>query len=155
MELHYIWNYEWLKTSLMAKWFEQASQWNDMCCHDLEVMSSNTGWVKLTVRSKSVLSHTLTNNICHTKAIHYSFNLTCINDRMPNGIWMLYLRAKLSYLALSTQSHLTTCYASRHYAKLGGLSSPFSTVCNVHYKISLLALGNLLELCPKYYNHHA
>ena len=25
----------------MAKWLEQASQWHEMYCHDLEVMSSN------------------------------------------------------------------------------------------------------------------
>ena len=25
--------------SLMAKWLEQASQWHEMYCHDLEVMS--------------------------------------------------------------------------------------------------------------------
>ena len=33
--------------------------------HDLEVMSSNPGRVELEVRSTSVLSHTLTNNITH------------------------------------------------------------------------------------------
>ena len=25
----------------MAEWLEQVSQWHNMCCHDLEVMSSN------------------------------------------------------------------------------------------------------------------
>ena len=44
------------KKSLMAKWLEQVSQWHEMCCHDLEVMSSNPGWVELGVRSTSVLS---------------------------------------------------------------------------------------------------
>ena len=34
---------EWL----MAEWLEQASQWHEMYCHDLEVMSSNPGWVEL------------------------------------------------------------------------------------------------------------
>ena len=44
--------------SLMAKWFEQVSQWHGMHCHDLEVMSSNLGRVELGVRSTSVLSYT-------------------------------------------------------------------------------------------------
>ena len=35
---------------------EQASQWHEMCCHDLEVMSSNPGRVELGLRSTSVLS---------------------------------------------------------------------------------------------------
>ena len=42
----------------MAKWLEQASQGHEMCCHDLEVMSSNPSQVELGVRSTSVLSNT-------------------------------------------------------------------------------------------------
>ena len=42
----------------MAKWLEQASQWQGMYCHDLEVMTSNPGHVELGVRSTSVLSRT-------------------------------------------------------------------------------------------------
>ena len=42
----------------MAKWLEQASQWHEMYCHDLEVMSSNPGWVEIGVLSISVLSRT-------------------------------------------------------------------------------------------------
>ena len=37
----------------MAKWSEQASQWHEMYCHDLEVMSLNPGRVKLWVCSTS------------------------------------------------------------------------------------------------------
>ena len=40
----------------MAEWLEQTSQWHEMYCHDLEVMSSNPGRVELWVRSTSVLS---------------------------------------------------------------------------------------------------
>ena len=47
----------------MAKWLEQASQWHEMYCHDLEVMSSNPGLVELGVHSTSVLSRTLTKYI--------------------------------------------------------------------------------------------
>ena len=47
-----------LMKSLMAKWLKQASQWHKMYTHDLEVMSSNPGWVELGVRSTSVLSCT-------------------------------------------------------------------------------------------------
>ena len=42
----------WQK-SLMAKWLEQESQWHEMYCHDLEVMSSNPSQVELGVRSTS------------------------------------------------------------------------------------------------------
>ena len=49
--------------SQMAEWLEQASQWNEMYCHDLEVMSSNPSWVELGVRSTSVLSHTWTKHM--------------------------------------------------------------------------------------------
>ena len=37
---------------------EQASQCHEMCCHDLEVISSNTGRVELGVLSTSLLSST-------------------------------------------------------------------------------------------------
>ena len=40
----------------MAKWLGQASQWHEMFCYDLEVMSSNPGRVELKVHSISVLS---------------------------------------------------------------------------------------------------
>ena len=49
--------------SLVAKWLEQASQWHEIYCHHLEVMSSNPGWVELGLRSTSVLSHAWCNNI--------------------------------------------------------------------------------------------
>ena len=42
----------------MAKWLKQTSQWHEMCCHDLEVMSSNSGRVELRVLGTSVLSCT-------------------------------------------------------------------------------------------------
>ena len=48
------------KKSLMAEWLQQVSQWPEMHCHDLEVMSSNPGRVKLGVCSTSVPIHTWT-----------------------------------------------------------------------------------------------
>ena len=42
----------------MAEWLEQASQWHEMCCYDLEVMSLNPGRVELGVHSTSALSRT-------------------------------------------------------------------------------------------------
>ena len=42
--------------SLMAKWLEQAFQWCEMHCYDIEVMSSNPGRAELGVRSTSVAS---------------------------------------------------------------------------------------------------
>ena len=47
----------------MAKWLEQAPQWHEMYCYDLEGMSSNSGWVDLGMHSTSVLSRTWTKNI--------------------------------------------------------------------------------------------
>ena len=47
----------------MAEWLEQASQWYEMCSHDLEVRSSNPGRVELGVRSTFVLSCIWTKNI--------------------------------------------------------------------------------------------
>ena len=36
-------------------WLEQASQWHEMYCHDLEVMSSNPSLLELGVRSTFIL----------------------------------------------------------------------------------------------------
>ena len=47
----------------MAEWLEQVSQWHEMYCHDLKVMSSNPGQVELGVHSMSVLSCTWANII--------------------------------------------------------------------------------------------
>ena len=38
----------------MAKWLEQASQWHEIYCHDLDVMSSHPTRVELEVRSAPV-----------------------------------------------------------------------------------------------------
>ena len=46
--------------SLMAEWLEEASQWHDMYCHDLEAISSNPCQVELGVHSTSLLSRTWT-----------------------------------------------------------------------------------------------
>ena len=45
-----------------GKWLEQTSQWHEMYCHDLEVMSLNPGRVELGMHasSTSVLSPTWT-----------------------------------------------------------------------------------------------
>ena len=49
----------------MAEWLEQASQWHEMYCHDLEVMSSNPSRVELGVRKPSVISRTWTKHLNH------------------------------------------------------------------------------------------
>ena len=62
---HITYNYYVWHTKL-NKWCEykntwssqvQASQWHEMCCHDLEVMSSNPGLVEFGVRGTSVKSY--------------------------------------------------------------------------------------------------
>ena len=40
--------------SRMAEWLEQESQWHEMYCHDLGLMSSNPGVVELGLRSTSI-----------------------------------------------------------------------------------------------------
>ena len=64
--------------SLMAKWLEQVSQWYEMCCHDLEVMSSNPGRVELEVRSTYVLSRTWSKNTSFANSIFHAFMHTII-----------------------------------------------------------------------------
>ena len=44
-----------LKKSLMAGWLQQAPQWHEVYCHDLEVMSLNPGWVEIWVRGTSLM----------------------------------------------------------------------------------------------------
>ena len=44
--------------SLMAEWLEQTSQWHEMYCHDLDVMSSDPSWVERRTRISSALSRT-------------------------------------------------------------------------------------------------
>ena len=60
-EFFFVWStsFGWvhIKKSLMAEWLEWASQWHEVYCHDLEVMSSNHGQVELGVWS-SVPSRT-------------------------------------------------------------------------------------------------
>ena len=58
----------------MAEWLPQASQWHEMYCHDLEVMSSNPSQVELGEHCTSVLSRTWIKNntirlfvCCHFK----------------------------------------------------------------------------------------
>ena len=48
--------------TLMAEWLEQVSQWHELYCHDLEVMSLNPSRIELGVRSTSVLCCTWTKN---------------------------------------------------------------------------------------------
>ena len=43
-----------IRKLLMAKWLKQASQWHEMYCHELGVMTLNPSWVELWVRSTSV-----------------------------------------------------------------------------------------------------
>ena len=61
----------------MAEWLEQASQWHEMYCHDLEVMSSNPGQVELGVRSTSALTRTWTKH----KATAFNASIKRLNLR--------------------------------------------------------------------------
>ena len=56
-----------LLVSLMTKWLEQVSQWHEMYCHDLEVMSSNPGRVECGVHSTSVLVVFEQKYLCNTR----------------------------------------------------------------------------------------
>ena len=48
----------WEVTDGLVVILERASQWHELYCYDLEVMSSNPGRVELGVRGTSVLSRT-------------------------------------------------------------------------------------------------
>ena len=37
----------------MAKWLEQVSQWHEMYCYDLDVISLKLSWVELGMRRSS------------------------------------------------------------------------------------------------------
>ena len=62
--------------NLMAKWLEQASQWYEVYCHDLEVMSSNPIRIELGVRSTSVLGRTWIKNTLYI----ISYKETCLKS---------------------------------------------------------------------------
>ena len=67
----------------MAEWLEQASQWHEMYCHDLEVMSSNPGRVELGVLGISVLSRTWTKHIIKAPASKPGYHQdTCIHVKL-------------------------------------------------------------------------
>ena len=52
---------------------DQASQWHEMYCHDLDVMSSSPDQAELGVRGTSVLSRTWTKHtIIHSLLTHFS-----------------------------------------------------------------------------------
>ena len=77
--------------SLVAVW-SKAFQWHEVFCHDPDVMGSNPSQIK---SNKWFRQHNndLTWISCHSSS---------------------------AWRPLSTQSHLTTCYASRHYAYITG-----------------------------------
>ena len=64
--------------SVMAEWLEQASQWHEEYCHDLEVVSSNPSRVEIGVHSTSVPSHTWTKHFFTTVQIAQVAQLTWI-----------------------------------------------------------------------------
>ena len=98
--------------SLMAKWVEQASQWHEMYCHDLEVMSSNPSWVKLRVLGTSVLSRTWIKNI----QVHIIYHLSNKNQQwnkkcsyiIISDVHNLYKVVLLNMLMYSISSNICT-----------------------------------------------
>ena len=66
-----------------AEWLQQVSQGHEMYCHDLEVMSSNPGWVELGVHSTSVPSRTGTKYIFQTRIMRVLFSYTLLPARFP------------------------------------------------------------------------
>ena len=66
-----------LQKLVMAEVLEQASQWHEMCCYDLEVMHSNPSQAELGVCSISALSRTWTKN-------KNEIRLVCNNPTHPD-----------------------------------------------------------------------
>ena len=53
-----------INKSLMVEWLEQASQWHEMYCHVLEIMSSNPSRVELALHSIWLKQYFIS---CHMK----------------------------------------------------------------------------------------
>ena len=77
--------------SLMAEWLERASQWHEMCYHNLEIISLNPGGIELGVYSTSVLWRTWTKTIFQWKTfvLHISIKRcwVCIEKNYFKMYW--------------------------------------------------------------------
>ena len=91
------------KESLMAKWLVQASQWQEMYCHDLEVMSSNPSRIKLGVHSASVLSHrpTWSKNIC----LSFSLSITTVHIIHYLSLFSTFVLLRFRKYAIRERKH--------------------------------------------------
>ena len=92
------------KYFMMAYWLEQASQWHEVYCHDLEVVSSNPGRVEPGVRSTSVPSRTWTQQI-------YLFikNSNKVNPFAYNWIWFPVRTSSGTTISRHTSVHCQEC----------------------------------------------
>ena len=103
---------------LMAKWLQQASQWHEMYCHDLKVMSSNHGRVELGVCSTSVLSRTWSTNPHRLqKLIYLHLSTDCLTKislhssgtdpltLIPKQIWITWSKNMYFYINLGALFH--------------------------------------------------
>ena len=73
--------------SLMTEWLEQASQWHEVYCHDLEVVSLNPGRVKLGVHSTSLLSCTWARNVVIMSWLNMNFTNYYILKSLMASVW--------------------------------------------------------------------
>ena len=79
------------------QWFRKGnirtSQWHEVYCHDLEVMSSNPGWVELGVLGTSVLSRTWTKNINKSDWWPSGYSRRLSNMKCTVMIWRSWVQA--------------------------------------------------------------
>ena len=111
--------------SLMAKWLEQASQWREVCCHYLEVMSSNPSQVELGVRSTSVLSCTWTKNHLFTEVFHKLVGLTFPYECWTLLEYSLLLSVQFQYIFDLLKNKLGCINVIEHCPQLGRQDNGF------------------------------
>ena len=108
----------------MIEWLEQASQWHEMYCRDLEVMSSNPSQVKLGVCSISALSRRPT----WTKHIFIDAPLAQVaHQYYSNGLGNLGHKNRI-YFTVCISYHPSSCYIQ----VLFDLFHPSIKTCHYH-----------------------
>ena len=93
----------------MAEWIEQASQWHELYCHDLEVMSSNPGRLnlgRLVLLSSVVLEPNISLN--HWEQIRLKLVQVCciFKCSYEQPVFMSYMITNVIVIANDTQSSI-------------------------------------------------
>jgi len=121
------------RKSLMAEKLEQASQWHGMYYHDLEVMSSNPGWVEIGVHSTFVISRTW------TKKYSTSYRHALANSSLWSPVQTLELNVNWTVSLVIVDCH---CNLLQGFAQVWmGFNITFITLFSLSIHGCLLLLG--------------